>query len=68
MIVDSTEAERTKRCVVTLDLELDSKWRYTINKGTSVRGYAEGTGGEYRVVYRVGGNTVGVFCSDLEIW
>lgn len=63
LIVDSTEAERTKRCVVTLDLQLDSKWRYTINKGMSVRGYAESTGGEYRVVYKVGGNTVCVSCS-----
>ncbi|KAK7188537.1 hypothetical protein DPSP01_005503 [Paraphaeosphaeria sporulosa] len=57
MIVDSTQIDKTKRCVITLDLQLDSKWKYTINKATNVRGYVENDGGTYKVAYTVGGKT-----------
>ena len=62
MIIDSTQVDKTKRCVITLDLQLDSKWKYTINKATNVRGYADSTGGSYKVVYTVGGITVCAIC------
>ena len=58
MIVDGTLVDKTKRCVISLDLQLDSKWKYTINKATNVRGYAEKEGGSYKVAYTVGGKMV----------
>lgn len=58
MILDSTQIDKTKRCVITLDLQLDSKWKYTINKATNVRGYVENDGGFYKVTYTVGNKTV----------
>ncbi|KAL5465087.1 hypothetical protein PMIN06_000826 [Paraphaeosphaeria minitans] len=63
MIVDSTQVDKTKRCVITLDLQLDSKWKYTINKATNIRGYVENDGGTYKVAYTVGGKTSDV--SDI---
>lgn len=63
MIVDSTLVDKSKRCVITFDLQLDSKWKYTINKATNVRGYAEKEGGSYKVAYTVGGKTVWLLLS-----
>jgi hypothetical protein len=58
LVLDSTEATRAKRCLITIDLQLDSAWKYTINKATAVRGYVENEGGSYKVTYTVAGKTV----------
>ncbi|KAJ4293118.1 hypothetical protein N0V90_008400 [Kalmusia sp. IMI 367209] len=55
MIVDSTQVDKTKRCVITIDLQLDPKWKYTINKATNLRGFIINEGGSYKVAYTVGG-------------
>lgn len=64
MIVDSTEVDKTKRCVITIDLRLDTKWKYTINKATNMRGYVENEGASYTVAYTVGGTKV---CGTLLV-
>ena len=61
MVVDSTQIDKTKRCVITFNLQLDSEWKYTINKATNVRGYVENDGGSYKVKYSAGGKTVRTF-------
>ncbi|KAF2691701.1 hypothetical protein K458DRAFT_257770, partial [Lentithecium fluviatile CBS 122367] len=45
LVLDSTETVRTKRCLITIDLQLDPAWKYTINKATTIRGYVENEGG-----------------------
>jgi len=61
MIVDTTMSDKSRRCIITIDLEVDKKWKYTINKATSARGYANGEGGSYKVVYTAGGKTVSLW-------
>lgn len=69
LVLDSTEAVRTKRCLVTIDLQLDPVWKYTINKATTTRGYVENEGGSYKVAYTAGGKTVNAHISYFEfLW
>ena len=58
MVVDSTEAVPTKKCTVVIDLALDSKWSYTINQATVIRGYGVHGSGNFAAVYTVGTKTV----------
>lgn len=61
MLISGSDATKTKKCLITMDLQLDSKWQYTINKATDVRGFAQGDGGaSYKVTYTAGGKTVSV--------
>jgi hypothetical protein len=60
LILDSTETARSKRCLITIDIGLDPKWKYTINKSTTVRGFVENQGGSYKVAYTAAGKTVSI--------
>ncbi|KAF2192174.1 hypothetical protein K469DRAFT_745680 [Zopfia rhizophila CBS 207.26] len=53
MVVDSSMTELTKRCLVTVDLSLDPKWKYTVNaKGTTIRGWADQAVAKFRAEYK----------------
>jgi hypothetical protein len=41
MVVDNTT--KVKKCVIEVDIQLDPKWKYTINTATTIRGYMENT-------------------------
>lgn len=61
LIVDSTDvASASKKCLITIDLQLDPKWKYTINRASDVRGYTDGASGTFKSTYTVGGKTVSV--------
>jgi hypothetical protein len=63
MVVHTEDpAEANKNCKITIDIGLDSKWRYTINKQSVVKGYTDGATAAFKAVYTVGGKTV---CSQL---
>ncbi|KAF2000201.1 hypothetical protein P154DRAFT_620329 [Amniculicola lignicola CBS 123094] len=57
MVVDFTETNPAKSCLVILDLQLNPKWKYTINKATDIRGFIDGASATYKVVYTVSGKT-----------
>ncbi|ORY01280.1 hypothetical protein BCR34DRAFT_575018 [Clohesyomyces aquaticus] len=58
MIVESGEADLSKKCVVTIDLQLDPAWKYTINKATTIRGFVDHANATAKVLYTVAGQTV----------
>ncbi|KAH8679051.1 hypothetical protein BGZ60DRAFT_482723 [Tricladium varicosporioides] len=41
LIVDVSQADKTKTCVATVDIGLADGWRYTVGKSTRIRGYGE---------------------------
>lgn len=63
MLVESTMTNPSTHCLITIDLGLDSKWKYTINKATNIRGYVDGGNAVYKVTYTAGGKTVSVVMS-----
>jgi hypothetical protein len=67
LVLASTDTVRSKRCLITIDLQLDPAWKYTINKATTVIGYVENQGGSYNITYTAAGKTVSaaVNCSLL---
>jgi hypothetical protein len=59
LIVDTTDpASASKKCLITIDIKLDPKWKYTINKQSTVRGYVAGGKGTFKAVYKTGSSTV----------
>ncbi|KAH6676781.1 hypothetical protein B0J14DRAFT_691097 [Halenospora varia] len=41
LIVDASQADKTKECVATVDIGLAEGWKYTVGKSTKIRGYGE---------------------------
>lgn len=58
MTVGNATADRTTRCLVTIDLQLNPEWKYTINKGTDIRGFSWVSGGNFTILYTVNSKTV----------
>ena len=57
LLVDTISAAST-RCLITIDLQLDSKWKYTINTHSAARGYVQDASGTFRTLYTLNGKTV----------
>ena len=60
-LVADTTATASTRCLITIDLQLDSKWKYTINTFSTARGYVQDVSGTFKALYTVNGKTVS-FC------
>lgn len=59
LIVDSSSpASSSKQCLITIDLALDPKWKYTINRRSGVRGWTDGASANFKAVYTVSGKSV----------
>ena len=67
LVLDSTGTVRSKRCLITMDLQLDPAWKYTINKATQGRGYVENQGGSYKIAYTAAGKTVSATSGLVEL-
>jgi hypothetical protein len=69
LVLASTDTVRSKRCLITIDLQLDPAWKYTINKATTVIGYVENQGGSYNITYTAAGKKVSAAanCSSLVL-
>ncbi|KAF2009306.1 hypothetical protein BU24DRAFT_455821 [Aaosphaeria arxii CBS 175.79] len=57
LVVDSTLPAVIKKCLVTIDLQVDPKWKYTINKVSQIRGYIDNASGSFKAIYTVNGTT-----------
>ncbi|KAF2476669.1 uncharacterized protein BDR25DRAFT_375720 [Lindgomyces ingoldianus] len=57
MVVESTSKDLSKKCLITIDLQLDPKWKYTINKASDIRGYIDHGNAKIKVLYTVGGDS-----------
>ncbi|KAH7120013.1 hypothetical protein B0J11DRAFT_617026 [Dendryphion nanum] len=55
LTVDSASGAVASRCLITIDLRLDSKWKYTINTRSAVRGYVDGVSATFSGLYTVNG-------------
>lgn len=67
LTVDSSSvAQASKKCLITLDLQLDPKWKYTINTATDVRGYTDGASASFKAVYTVGGKSVSTLSKTTQ--
>jgi hypothetical protein len=48
----------TKACRITVDVQVDPKWKYIINEQSTAQGYADGGAGTFSAVYTVNGKKV----------